>query len=48
MIREFNQKWEQDYVRNTVETLQAQTDRRRNALEKNAQRADIDDAMSGE
>ena len=45
MIREFNQKWEQDYVRKTAETLQAQTDRKRIAHEKNAQRADIYEAM---
>jgi len=34
VIREFNQKWEQDYVRKTEETLQAVTDRRNTALEK--------------
>ena len=45
MIREFNQKWEQDYVRKTVQTRQAQTDRRCIPLEKNAQRTNIDEGM---
>ena len=45
MIREFNQQWEQDYVRKTAETLQAQADRRKSVAEKNAQRVDIDEAM---
>jgi hypothetical protein len=45
MIREFNQQWDKDYVRKTTETLQAQDDRRKSAVEKNAQRADIDEAM---
>ena len=45
MIRECNQKWEEDYVRKTTETLQAQTDRSKIAHEKNAQRADIDETM---
>ena len=40
MIREFNQKWEKDYVRKTEETLEAQTDRRRIDHEKNTQRDD--------
>ena len=38
MIREFNQKWEQDYVRKTTETLQPQTDRTKITHEKNTQR----------
>ena len=42
IIREFNQKWEQDYVRKMTETLQTVTDRRRIVLEKNAQRTDIE------
>ena len=37
MIREFNQQWEQDYVKKTAETLQAQADRRKSVAEKNAQ-----------
>jgi len=45
MIREFNQKWEQDYVRKTTVTLQAVTDRRNTAFEKNFKRADIEEAM---
>ena len=45
MIREFNQQWEQDYVRKMTETLQAQTDRRKSVAEKNAQRVDIDEAI---
>ena len=45
MIREFNQKWQQDYVRKTVQTLQVRTDRRSTALEKNTQRTNIDEAM---
>ena len=45
MIREFNQQWEQDYVRKTTETLQAQSDRRKSAVEKNAQRTDIEETM---
>ena len=45
MIREFNDKWEKDYVRKTVETLEAQTDRRKKATEQNVQREDIDEAM---
>ena len=45
MIREFNEQWEKDYVRKTAETLQAQADRRKSVAEKNAQRADIDEAM---
>ena len=32
-------------MRKTTETLQAQADRRKSAAEKNAQRADIDEAM---
>ncbi len=36
---------EQDYVSKTAETLQAQADSRKSAAEKNAQRADIDEAM---
>jgi hypothetical protein len=43
MIREFNQKWEQDYVRKTTETLQVQDDRRTISHEKNVQRSDIDE-----
>ena len=38
MIREFNKKWEQDYLIKTTETLQAVTDRRNVALEKNTKR----------
>ncbi len=34
MIREFNQKWEEDYVRKTVETLQVQADRRTSSRRK--------------
>ena len=45
MIREFNQEWEQDYVRKTAETLQVQADRRKSVAEKNTQRTDIDEAM---
>ena len=45
MIREFNDKWEKDYVRKTAETLEAQAARRKSAAEKNAQRDDIDEAM---
>jgi hypothetical protein len=45
MIREFNEQWEKDYVRKTVETLQAQTVMRKSATEKNAQRDDIDEVM---
>ena len=45
MIREFNEQWEKDYVRNTAETLQAQAARRKSAADKNAQRDDIDEAM---
>jgi hypothetical protein len=36
VIREFNKKWEPDYLIKTTETLQAVTDRRNAALEKNA------------
>jgi len=32
MIREFNKKWEQDYLIKTAETLQAVTDRRNTTL----------------
>ena len=45
MIRKFNQKWEQDYLRKTRQTLQDQTDRRRIDHEKNAQTSDIDETM---
>ena len=45
MIREFNDQWEEDYVRKTAETLQDQTVRRKSATDKNAQRDDIDEAM---
>ncbi len=45
MIREFNQQWDNDYVRKTAETLQVQDDRRKSADEKNAQRTDIDEVM---
>ncbi len=38
MIREFNERWEKDYVRKMVETLEAQTVRRKRAAEQNAQR----------
>ena len=51
MIREFNKKWEQDYLIKTAEILQAVTDRRNAALEKNTKRvcdsrtaADIEEA----
>jgi hypothetical protein len=37
MIREFNKKWEQDYLIKTEES-QSVTDRRNAALEKNAKR----------
>ncbi len=46
MIREFNQQWEQDYVRKTAETLQTQADRRKSVAEKNVQRTDIDETMT--
>jgi hypothetical protein len=45
MIRELNQQWDKDYVWKTAETLQAQTDRRKSAAEKNTHRVDIDEAM---
>ena len=45
MIREFNQQWEQDYVRKTEETLQDQTDTRRITLKKSTQRSEIDGSM---
>jgi hypothetical protein len=45
MIREFNEQWEKDYVRKTVETLEDQTVRRKSAVDKNAQRDNIDEAM---
>jgi hypothetical protein len=45
MIWEFNDQWEKDYVRKTVETLQAKVDRRKSASEKNIQRDDIDETM---
>jgi hypothetical protein len=45
MIREFNEQWEKDYVRKTVETLEDQTVRRKREVEQNAQREDIDEAM---
>jgi hypothetical protein len=38
VIREFNKKWEQDYLIKTAETLQAVIYRRNAALEKNAKR----------
>jgi hypothetical protein len=46
MIREFEQKWEQDYVRKTTETHQVQVDRRRIVYEKNVQRTDIDSSWN--
>jgi hypothetical protein len=45
MIREFNQQWENDYVRKTAGTLEVQTARRKSASEKNDQRDDIDEVM---
>ncbi len=45
MIREFNEQWEKDYVRKTAETLEAQTVRRKSAVEQNVQREDIDETM---
>ncbi len=45
MIREFNEKWEKDYVRKTAETLEVQTFRRKRADEQNVQREDIDETM---
>ena len=41
MIREFNEQWEKE----TVETLEAQDVRRKSVTEKNAHRDDIDEAM---
>ena len=45
MIREFNDQWEKDYLRKAVETLEAQTVRRKSAAKQNTQREDIDEAM---
>jgi hypothetical protein len=45
MIREFKEKWENDYVRKTTETLEVQTVRRKRATEQNAQRKDIGESM---
>jgi hypothetical protein len=48
MIREFNQQWDKDYVWKTIETLQAQSDRRKSVVEKNDQRDDIDETRQWE
>jgi hypothetical protein len=45
MIREFNEKWDKDYLRKTAETLEVQVTRRKSVTEQNVQREDIDETM---